>query len=535
MRIPLALLLMLLFTASAEAQIFKVRFKDEKAAKKYKKYTAVIDGETVFLGQAVPQGGVILDFDKQGQFKNATYKSARDNEFFAFDPKDPSKVPYRMVDGEPEPLKKSSVVAIHGKHIASLGLFMRSETIETVAREYRLRLGRVEQLEQERDELDKGSVEWFASHARMLSAYDRLLSWLDACSFELAAGKLRKARDKEAKVGTESATRVRAQRAQDSVEMLGTTDELAQATQAAGGSAYTFKIQQSQHLRITYETGLLEDERIADLLRFGERVIESFRNQFVDPYVGETFAEQIPDTRFQEFYFGPDDRSFHEKFLVEYYKNSWNDKARQLDVTGNWFSRSVAPRWLMYRRLLEHSDLEGDLCHNLGHTLAGYHFNGTPAGMQQDWMEEGLGYYLSFEFTGRNTVTCLSFDEGKYVAEEAQRDRKKVQMGYRDIMNASARNEGPRVDRLMVKKLFEMENGDISKSWSFFEYVARRGGAKGQRWMRAACKLAGNRATFLEELRKVSEELYEVSGENVYIVLDDLWRGYAETEQVSAE
>ena len=130
-----------LFVPELGAQILKVHFKDEKAEKKFKKYTTEINGEVVFIGEAVPRGGVLIDF-KGGQLSNVSHKSNADNDFFILDTKDPSKLPYKMENGEPVALKKSSVVTIHGKYIERMSVMMRSETIETIAREYRLRSGR---------------------------------------------------------------------------------------------------------------------------------------------------------------------------------------------------------------------------------------------------------------------------------------------------------------------------------------------------------------------------------------------------------
>ena len=146
-------------------------------------------------------------------------------------------------------------------------------------------------------------------------------------------------------------------------------------------------------------------------------------------------------------------------------------------------------------------------------------------------MQEGLGYYLSFEFLGRNSVSCREFRESRYVQEEKKGKRRKAEMGYRDILIAVALEEGERIDRVMFKRLFDMENSDLAKSWSFFDYVSRQSDLTGQRWMRASCELARNRGTFLDELRAASEELYSVAGQDVYKILDQRWRKYAETEQ----
>jgi hypothetical protein len=535
MRSLLISLVALLFALAPplQAQILRVHFKDDKAEKKFKKYTSVLNGESVFIGEAVPGGGVLIEF-KGGQLSGVTHKSNADNDFFVLDPSDPSKVPYKMENGEPVALKKTSIVTINGKYIDRLSVMMRSETIETIAREYRLRNGRVEELMAARDSYEKGSVEWFAQHNLMLGGYERLISWLESVSFTELAEKTEKDYLKEAKKVAEEATRMRAQRALDSVKMIGTPDELAKAAQASGADKYHFKIQESQHMRMVYLTERISDAQAAELLAFGEKVIEGFRNQFVDPYVSEAFTERVPDGLFQEFYFGPEEVAFHEQFCPAYFGISWGtpeQKARSFESTGNRKLRGTEPRLLDLWRLPQNEDLEGIVAHTLGHSLADYHFNGDPAGMEQAWIEEGLGYYLSFEFLGRNSVTCKEFRETIYVNDKGKEGYKEAQMGYRDILTAVALDEGERIDRVMLKRLVDMENPDLAKSWSFLEYLARQGGLTGQRWMRAACEAARNRGTFLEGLRKFSEEIFGVTGEDVFKVMDDRWRKYAEGER----
>lgn len=514
----------------ADAQIFAVSFTDAKAAKKYKKYTTVWNGETVVLGEPVPGGGIRIDDG------TINFKGDRENEFFVLNTKDPSKVPYRIQDGEQIVTNKRSIVGIHGKYIGGLRTVMRTETIETIADEYKLRLYRVDELKEARDSHDKGSVPWFTQHFLMLGEYERLISWLEAISFVEAAERIEKSYKKEAKRVAGEAVRQRGERAKESVELLGKPEALVAAQEAAGGASYDLRVAESQHLRIVYWGLQISDDRVENLLAFGEEVIEGFRNQFVDPYVGEDFAEKIPDDAFQEFYFGPDDPPFHEKFVVEFYGFSWGDaanKKRRFESRGNRFARQLGggPPLVDLWRIDESEDLEGIIAHTLGHSLADYHFHGGPFGMQQPWMEEGLGYYLSFEFLGRNNVTCKEFRKSNYVKQVGEEGRKEVRLGYRDTLNAAALDFGPRMDRLMLKYLYDMEDADLAKAWSFFEYVARKTDKTGQRWLRAACRLSKNRKSFIDELRQVSQELYGVdASQDVYKVLDERWRDYAQNE-----
>jgi hypothetical protein len=532
MRPLLCVVVAALLAGAAQAQILTVHFKDDKAAKKFKKYTALIGGEEVLIGEPVEGGGVILTY-KDGLLSGVSHKVNADNAFFVLDPADPEAVPYKTTADGKEVVKKSSVVTVHGKYIERMEVRMRAETIETIAREYRLRLGRVEELARERDALEKGSAPWIAKHSLVLGGYERLISWLKESSFGERAEALQKEYEREAQRMAEEGTRVRAEKALSSIKPAESPEALASAAKAIAGDAYTFKVQESQHLRITYLTQKLSDAQIKELLVLGEKIIEGFRNQFVDPYVSESFPEHIPDGLFQEFYFGPEDVGFHERFITEYYGLSWGDEAtkkRRLESTGNSFLRTLQPRLLEAWRLPEEEDLGGIIAHVLGHALADYHFNKDPA-MDQPWMEEGLGYYISLEFLGRNTVTCREFRETQYGKQDEKEGYKEVILGYRDILTKSALDEGPRIDRVMLKNLVEMENADLAKSWSFFEYVARTGDLAGQRWLRSACEKAHNKASFLNDLRPISEELYGVKGEDVYKVLDDRWRAYAEAER----
>ena len=533
MRAPLLLLAAALLGGPLEAQILKVHFTDEKAAKKFKKHTTLIDGEEVLLGEPVQGGGILLTY-QEGQLAGVTFKAGSDNEFFVLDPADPEAVPYRVEGKEKAVTKKSSVAAVHGKYIERVEVRMRAETIETLAHEYRVRLGRIEELARERDELEKGSAPWIAKHGLILGAYERLLSWLEQCSFSERAAALRKDYDREAQRMTEEGTRARAERALASIKLVGTNDKLSAAEQALGAAAGSFKIQESQHARITYSTQLLSDAQINELLLLAEKTIEGFRNQFVDPYVDESFPERIPDGPFQEFYFGPDDHSFHERLLTEYFAVSWGDpgnKKRRLESLGNSFVRTTEPPLLEAWRLPEPEDLEGIVVHVLGHALSAYHWNGGPAQMEQPWMEEGLAYYLSFELLGRNNIPCREFRERTYGHEEGSDAYKPVELGYRDVLTRAALDEGPPIDRVMLKNLVDMESPDLAKAWSFFDFMARTGGQAGQRWMRSACEKAHTKTTFLKELRPVSEELFGVTGQDVYKVLDDRWRAYAEGER----
>ncbi len=312
--------------------------------------------------------------------------------------------------------------------------------------------------------------------------------------------------------------------------------------------SHVFQMAESQHLRVIHSARFSE-ERIARLLRHGEQVIEIFRNQFVDPHMAHDFEDRIPGGIFHEFYFGPSEIGYHESFIEAYYGPVWGDdenKKRHRKSTGSRFSPSP-DLCLDVWRVPERQDMDGLMTHGLGHSLAAFHFNNSATGMEQPWMEEGLGYYLSFELLGRNSVTCSAFDPGVYVKKAREEGEKEIGISFREALNGMALEYGPRIDRILVKPLYAMENEDLAKSWSFFDYMASDLDLTGQRWLRACCRFSKNRDTFVAELRKYTEELYLnaplsseetpqfVQGRDVFDYLDKRWQHYAKTRQLGRQ
>ena len=458
MRLLFTVALMALFGASgAVAQIVQIDLQDDKAAKRYKKALTLVNGQQVLIGEPVEGGGIWIEKTEGGSVIH--YQGGGDNKLFLLDTSDPSKIPYKLKRGKKVPTKKSRVLSVQGRHIKALRMFQPSETIESLAREYTLRLGRIKKCEDARDKHKRGSRAWFAGHRQLLSAYERLISWLEQCSFDEAAKPLTKILVRESRQVAKEAITLRAKAALESVRTLGTTDALRAAVEAVGDDSHVFRLQESQHLRVVY-FGRFSDERISDLMRHGERVIEVFRNQFVDPYEGPDFEDRIPEGLFHEFYFGPSDLAFHEKFVETYYGFVWGDdanKKRHRNSSGARFAPHPG-LCLDVWRVPEREDMEGVITHSLGHSLAAFHFHGSSVGMQQPWMEEGLGYYLSFELLGRNSITCRSFDPGTYVRRAKEEGKKEMGMSYRETLNAAAREYAPRIDRILLKQLYAMED-----------------------------------------------------------------------------
>ena len=99
-------------------------------------------------------------------------------------------------------------------------------------------------------------------------------------------------------------------------------------------------------------------------------------------------------------------------------------------------------------------------------------------------------------------------------------------MGLRDFFVEHALADGPRYDKLIPKIRFELNEADLCKSWSFFEFIVKSEGEKGQRLLRATCKRARNKSTLINSLREDGASLYEIEGENFYAWIDDRWRAW---------
>ena len=99
--------------------------------------------------------------------------------------------------------------------------------------------------------------------------------------------------------------------------------------------------------------------------------------------------------------------------------------------------------------------------------------------------------------------------------------------------NELALDSGPPIDKLAITRLADITDKDFAKAWSFYDYLAMKMGREGQVWLRQTCFAAGykKRSDFMRRWRKFSEEIFGVTGQDVYKVMDDKWRAYAEDER----
>lgn len=515
-----------LLTSSASAQLLAVYFKDQKDANKFKNNLVLYKGDYVVVGE--PYENVRFDPDTN----TITTVPDKARGFIVADSDDPLKVPYKFESGNKVITAKKQVINIAEAAIDHIALFMRDNTLAGLAKDYEARKKEVDDLMLARDAKQKGSAQWMTAHQRMVSEMEKLLSWLGTTCYPDAAKKLEREIVKQQKVVAAEAIAARGAAAKASVHVVPTPQELTNAAQTVSGGQDVFKVQESTHIRMTY-LSTVDDGRIKDVLEFAEQAIEAFRLEFVDPYVDETFEDHIPERVFCEYFFGPDDIPKHERYFTAYYHQQWGaHKEERLKSEGNGAERSTPPELLHYWRLVPDLDIEGLVAHGLGHDLAQIHYDRNRQGMEQEWLQEGVGLYIALEWLGQNTVTCKAFaPPSEYARKTKNEGDKTKQLGLRDYFNALALEKGRAIDKLCLTKLYDMEDADLAKSWSFFDFIAKKCGKEGQLFLRACCNTSRTPATFIKDFRAKSEEIFDIHGQDVFAVLDKRWKEFAEVGQ----
>lgn len=529
----LAALFALVLAPLADAELIRIELK-EKGLKKYAKHLTEWGGKQVLICE--PKDGNINFADGKINY------SPQRNEVWIADSGKPEVVPYKLKDGELVPTSKKWVLAVLGDHVKSIQKFSRDgQTFGGLSKEYGIRKEIVDEIVAQRDATAKGSAEWFQQHMRYASALRRLHAWLSNTCYVKAAEKLEKEIEKQEKTIAKEAQEYRLRDALESVKMVETPEALVQASEEITNGNAIFKVQESQHVRIVY-VDELTDEVVHGLLELAETAIDSFKVEFVDPYVDVAdFRDQIPDEHFIEFFFGPTDHQrSYEKFLEVYYKLDWG-KFREKMLEGKMSGHRLSQphRKLTYAILQENQDMEGTVMHAVGHALASFHYNNGSGFETMAWLREAVGFWISFEMLGRNSTTCFTYHEEeavKYRKPKKDGDplvegEKTVQRGTRDAFNAMALDIGPKLEVMALKTLFELDNADFAKGWSMYDYLCRKRGKQGQQWLRAGCKAGVSKNKLINDWRAASEAIFEVEGIDVFKMVEDEWKAFARTEQ----
>lgn len=524
LRFRLALLLpavALLLTATARAQVYAVYLKDPRQLKRFAGHTAEVNGELALIGEA--KAGITLN---NGQ---PTYSGGDgNNEFWLAFTDDPATVPYNLVAGKYESAgKKGGTTSLKGDQIARLLPFMPRQSLYGLAREHAIRRATAAEAQTRRDAHKAGSPEWAAAHVRYLAQLQQLQTWLASTCFGDAAKKLGAEIDKQGKQVAKEARAQRLANAVGSIRMVPTPAKLTElAAKLAPGKS--FKVAESLHLRFTYESALADDQ-VKALLELGERMIDGFRAEFVDPYLAEDFADHIPDQCFMEFWWGPEEKEAHARFLTDWYGTSWGSNAEQrIAAMSGRYRRNSETEYLDYWKIADNKDFDAIVAHQLGHVLANLHCNANRKGDLPNWIEEGVGYWLALSYLGKNGVTCKEFAQASYAKSAKSEVERSVFLGESEIFTTLALEHGAPIDALLRKPLHQMEDADLAKAWSFFEYLGKQEGKPGQQWLRAVCDLFAAGTSGIDTYRRKSEELFGVTGEDVFKLLDKRWKERAE-------
>jgi hypothetical protein len=443
------------------------------------------------------------------------------------------KVVIRVPDpAKPEaPLGPNRLVTIATDDLQKHDLLLRHETCEGLRTEY---LRKKERLEAARKMLTgpkPGSPQWFVAQRALLAEIDTLALWLRSTFFPVAAQKLEKEYGAEVKRQSAVASEARLEAAKK-VSPVEIPESLPLKTREFGGGEQGWHGRETQHLRIIAHQAVT-DAALETALNFGERVIEGYRTQFVDPFLGPDDADPVPEGRIAELVLVPDHEDLANKLYEGWLGRSLgHPRDRTSKMKGHRGRSGLA--FHEFWRFGAEDDLEGIVAHGLGHDLASFHF--ARGGTVPAWVDEGLAYWVSFEYLSRNTVTCFAFSlPAGYTRVADKEGEKKVERGMRAAFNEAALTKGPPLSDLLRMKLVEMTGADFAKSWSVVDYLLTAHKPKLQKLLRAAgAATDGEGRTNLETFRKTCEELFPgAPGRDVYTEIDSLWKQFASTTQKS--
>jgi hypothetical protein len=524
--------LALFVTASpCQAQILKIQLKEAKLYKSFKVGVVNLDGTDYLIGE---EKGTALKFE-DNSFKLPQNSPGHPGvfELWVPDVENPKACPYKVVKGEKSSAGGKSSVRIQSQDVKDIQFYMKDQSLWGLSQEYNKRLATIDELRKTRDSAAKGTPDWNRKQALLIQGMERLKSWLGETIFEKAGTKYAKEIEKENKA-QKDAKEQRLANAKASIKSVPTPEGLTAAGKEAYGDSIVFHVQESTHFRFVYKEEI-GDERVKGLLELAESLLDGFRVTFVDPYVSEDFKDYFTDDMLTEWYFGPDDIPSHKKFTAAYYNKQWGTGPKWEKIekaAGGDARRGKPPVHIHCWRIGEHGDLDGMVAHTLGHDLVDVHYNQDRPTDPCPWLHEAVGNWLSLEYLGRNSVKCVELKDLEYakkiIPEGEQTDE--LLKGTADLYHRLALDKGVAIDALAIKDLASFEDEDVAKSFSLFCYIAKSQGEKGQRWLRACLNFAATPNTFVQQWRKKSEEIFGVTGKDVFKMINDEWQKFAEQQ-----
>lgn len=504
-----------LMGVSLSAQIVGVDLLDASSLRKSGAKTVLINGRALLVGELISDH----EISPSGYWVTSKSDPAR---VFVSKPGRPTDVPYRFVKGRRR--ARRDAIEIPLGRVRSIQVLMRHETLHGLAERYQRRRDALAKLVAERRKHRRGTSEWQAVQRRIVAGHGALASWLNGTGFSSAAKSQARKLAREAKELKRAGDERRAL-ALASVKSVQTPEELRKLVSRLGGDGGSIRMRESTHLRVTYLDSF-PDARIESFMRLGEGLIELFRSELVEPWIGDGVEDLIPDEVFQEFWLGPADARIFERVYVDWYGASWGkNKAQRIAKGRARAAGTKRARYLEYRQARDVlTGFEALSLHGLCHSLANLQY-ARGGRYTQDWIEEALAQFLTQQHLGRTGGGCFRFGTRDYGRDETSTLGGGLRPQCADeVFAALALKKGPSIDSLALKTLFDMKEPDLAKARSLFEYVVGHEGRAGHQWLQAAYELAVDRGTFVSRWRKESETLFGVAKGDVFRVLEDRWK-----------
>jgi hypothetical protein len=511
------------------AQIVGVELKDEKTVKAYSKWISDWEGKPMLVGQHL--AGLNIDLKA-----NVISKPGSSKAITLLVP-DPAKPGLELVgaDGKRTSHGKGREVVIPEGDLKAkdaLHLCYPHQSLMGLRDEYVRKLADIEKLRADGKSLKPGAPEWFAQQRRVQARVDALVGWLGATLFAKASEALGK--EYAAGLAREAgvASKSRLETAKGALMSTELPERLPECSKEFGRGDLKWSGRETQHLRIVAFQDLNKSQLDAACI-LGERIIESFRVEFVDPFLVENDTDPIPEDLIDEFFFCPDDVELAAKFYEQYYGRRLGEpRERTKSMMGHRGGGANGARWLEFWRLGGGTELDGMVAHALGHNLASLAWNrGAP--QVADWIGEGWAYWTSFEALARNNVHCVSFRLPEYGRSSTEETPKFEEEGLRATFNDLALRSGPEFTALLRMTLVDMDAAAVAKAWSMLDWLASRRKDKMGPFLRACNAAVGSDGRCnLEKLRPEAQDVFGLPPQkDVFAEIEAEWKGFAKTDQ----
>ncbi len=530
MRSLFLLFALMLCAPSASAEIFAISLKDSAPGKVYQKHLVSYRGMWVLMGEA--KSGFVVDA-KTGAVQ---WDTAGPNEMFVFDPKKPGAPAYYVKDAEKVPSSRKHVLEVEGQHIERSYPISRDQTLPGLSTQYEVAAERIKELRKERKAQPTQSAPWFHAHHRVVVALEAQERWLKSFGFSKEVGSIQRELEKERALALESPQTSRAENARASVRLGEVPEALLRVSKEEFGGKHVFHTVESEHFLMHYlvagnsdQRQHVSDEWALSLVHLAEQVVEGFRAEHVDPYIGEDYPDTISDGLLGTWFFGPFDDKAYLRYCAELLDFERSSLAGETVVSGEVAYGGSPVRYQFLWRL-DQLDLDGAVCHQTGHVLAMMHYGSDEGPIRSAWLEESVANAMATQYMGHCGATCWGIREGLgYLQREAQKPGKRGKaLERRSMYDYIALTQGASIKSVALKRLYELGDVDLAKAWSFYDYVARFEGKQGQLFLRAAGEFSRINSTLIENWRERAAEIYGVSQREGLDGVETRWREHVE-------